>query len=69
MDELFTEFNEQPIASGSIGQVYKATMKDGKEVAVKVMHPNMEIKRDDPNRRKNFRNNQIILWFNISQIF
>jgi len=48
MDELFTEFNEHPIASGSIGQVYKATMKDGKEVAVKVMHPNMEIKSSVP---------------------
>jgi predicted unusual protein kinase regulating ubiquinone biosynthesis (AarF/ABC1/UbiB family) len=48
MDELFTEFNEHPIASGSIGQVYKAKMKDGKEVAVKVMHPNMEIKSSVP---------------------
>lgn len=48
MDELFETFNEKAIASGSIGQVYKAKMKDGKEVAVKVMHPNMEIKSSVP---------------------
>ena len=33
------------LASGSIGQVYKAKLIDGREVAIKVKHPNvMELK-------------------------
>jgi predicted unusual protein kinase regulating ubiquinone biosynthesis (AarF/ABC1/UbiB family) len=48
IDELFDEFNEIPIASGSIGQVYKGTLKDGTEVAIKVMHPNIDIKSSVP---------------------
>lgn len=34
--ELFARFDEQPFASASIAQVYRATLKDGHEVAVKV---------------------------------
>ncbi|ODV78667.1 ABC1-domain-containing protein [Suhomyces tanzawaensis NRRL Y-17324] len=36
--ELFSKFDHVPIASASIAQVYKATLKNGKEVAVKVQH-------------------------------
>ena len=32
----FTKISDAPVASASIGQVYKATTVDGKEVAVKV---------------------------------
>jgi predicted unusual protein kinase regulating ubiquinone biosynthesis (AarF/ABC1/UbiB family) len=39
--ELFSEFDETPIASASIGQVYKARLKSGESVAVKVQHPNI----------------------------
>lgn len=39
VDELFAEWNDQPIASASIGQVHVATLRDGREVAVKVQHP------------------------------
>jgi len=39
IDELFAEWNDQPIASASIGQVHSARMHDGREVAVKVQHP------------------------------
>src|SRR6266704_29060 len=34
--ELFDAFEEEPIAAASIGQVYRGTLKDGREVAVKV---------------------------------
>ena len=37
--ELFDSFEEEPIAAASIGQVYRGTLKDGREVAVKVQYP------------------------------
>ena len=37
---VFEEFHEEPIAAASIGQVYRATLRDdGREVAVKVQYP------------------------------
>jgi predicted unusual protein kinase regulating ubiquinone biosynthesis (AarF/ABC1/UbiB family) len=39
VSELFAEWDDVPIASASIGQVHRARMADGVEVAVKVQHP------------------------------
>ena len=37
--ERFTEFDDKPVASASIGQVHKGVWSDGREVAVKIQYP------------------------------
>jgi ubiquinone biosynthesis protein len=39
LDRLFLEFGRQPVAAASIAQVHRATLPNGKEVAVKVQRP------------------------------
>ena len=40
VDDVFSEFDPEPIAAASIGQVYRARLADdGREVAVKVQYP------------------------------
>ena len=48
ISELFTEFDETPLASASIAQVHTATLPDGRAVVVKVLRPDIEpvIRRD-----------------------
>ncbi len=47
-NDLFIDFPDKPIASASLGQVYKAKLKDDYWVAVKVQRPDLEfiIRRD-----------------------
>lgn len=42
LNALFTHWDDNPIASASIGQVHRAVLKDGRIVAVKVQHPGIE---------------------------
>ena len=46
--EVFADFDEHPLASASIAQVHPARLKDGREVIVKVVRPNIRrtIERD-----------------------
>ncbi|AZP12761.1 ubiquinone biosynthesis regulatory protein kinase UbiB [Undibacterium parvum] len=41
-DQLFASFDRVPVASASIAQVHFATLKDGREAAVKVLRPGMK---------------------------
>lgn len=42
LENIFLEFNPEPIAAASIGQVHKAVLRDGRAVAVKVQRPGLE---------------------------
>jgi ubiquinone biosynthesis protein len=40
--DLFADFSPEPVASASIGQVHRARLKSGEQVAVKVQYPDIE---------------------------
>jgi len=42
LHECYPEIDSEPIASASLGQVYRARLSSGEEVAVKVQRPNLE---------------------------
>jgi ubiquinone biosynthesis protein len=42
IEDMFAEFDPQPIASASIAQVYRARLKSGEKVAVKIIRPGTE---------------------------
>ncbi len=48
VQEVFSEFDAEPLASASIAQVHAARLKDGREVIVKVVRPGIRttIRRD-----------------------
>jgi predicted unusual protein kinase regulating ubiquinone biosynthesis (AarF/ABC1/UbiB family) len=39
LKDVFADFEEEPLAAASIGQVYRARLHDGRRVAVKVQYP------------------------------
>lgn len=42
VEEVFSNFNREPVAAGSIAQTHRATLKSGQEVAVKVQRPGID---------------------------
>jgi ubiquinone biosynthesis protein len=46
--ELFSELDEKPVAAASVAQVHRGRLRDGREVAVKVLRPGVrrQVERD-----------------------
>lgn len=42
ISEVFTTIAPQPIAAGSIAQIHRATLMDGREVALKIQRPGID---------------------------
>jgi predicted unusual protein kinase regulating ubiquinone biosynthesis (AarF/ABC1/UbiB family) len=42
IEDIFESFEDQPVAAASLGQVYRARLRTGQLVAVKVQRPNLE---------------------------
>ena len=42
MDEIFEHVSTEPLASASVAQVHRATLKDGRDVVIKCLRPNLK---------------------------
>lgn len=42
LETIFSQINSNPIAAGSIGQIHRATLTDGQEVAIKIQRPGID---------------------------
>lgn len=43
-EALFAAFDERPLAAASLGQVHRATLRDGSQVVVKVQRPGLKVR-------------------------
>src|SRR4051812_46649101 len=48
LEDTYAEFDRQPVAAASVAQVHRARLRDGREVAVKVLRPSIrrQVERD-----------------------
>ncbi len=48
LEDVYSEFDQAPVAAASVAQVHRARLKNGTEVAVKVLRPNVraQVQRD-----------------------
>ena len=48
LTDVFSSFDEKPVAAASVAQVHRANLKDGREVAVKILRPGVrrQVERD-----------------------
>jgi ubiquinone biosynthesis protein len=48
LENVYSEFDQEPVAAASVAQVHRARLKGGPEVAVKVLRPNVraQVQRD-----------------------
>ena len=44
LEDIFDDFEEEPVAAASIAQVHRAQLKGGQKVAVKILRPNIKQK-------------------------
>ena len=42
VENMFVEFDPEPLGAASLAQVHKAKMSDGRVVAVKIQHPKVK---------------------------
>lgn len=42
VDDIFSHYDQEPLASASVAQVHAATLKNGKAVVIKAVRPNIE---------------------------
>ncbi|MDC1381910.1 2-polyprenylphenol 6-hydroxylase [Candidatus Puniceispirillum sp.] len=61
IENLFKQFNDEAVAAASIAQVHRATLVDGRAVAVKLLRPNIE-KRMQADTALFYSLAQIIEW-------
>lgn len=68
VNEIFAEFEHQAMATASVAQVHKATLKNGENVAVKVIRPGIEKKIRDDIRLMYYLGRKIESTFEIAQV-